>query len=83
MKVYILFHESYKHFIHIEVSFSEFLKEFKAEYKLTQRAVADVLDISERMYVMYEKGNYNGSEKRINKYLKKVNEYRQAPYGLL
>jgi DNA-binding XRE family transcriptional regulator len=37
-------------------SFSDLLKEFKAEYKLTQRGVADVLGISERMYVMYEKG---------------------------
>lgn len=52
----------------MEKSFSELLKEFKSEYKLTQRGVANVLGISERMYVMYEKGDYDGSEKRINKY---------------
>jgi len=79
MKVVYNFHESYKHFIHMAESFSKILLKFKNDYRLTQRAIADILGISERMYIMYEKGDYDGSQKRIEKYQKKINDFIEKP----
>ena len=83
MKVVYNFHESYKHFIHMAESFSKILLKFKNDYRLTQRAIADILGISERMYIMYEKGDYDGSQKRIEKYQKKINDFIEKENKIL
>lgn len=65
-------------------SFSEILKKHKLENNLTQREMANVLGISERMYILYEKGEYDGSEKRVSKYLLKLSENKMnfaEPYA--
>lgn len=52
--------------------FSRLLGEFRAQQALTQREMAALLGMSDRMYAYYEKGDYDGQPARIKKYLDKL-----------
>lgn len=49
--------------------FKEILLDERKRREYTQREMADLLGISEKMYSFYENGKYSGGEKKITKYL--------------
>jgi transcriptional regulator with XRE-family HTH domain len=53
-------------------TFSKTLIEYRDKNGLSQREMATLLGISDRMYAYYEKGEYDGSEKKVEKYLQKL-----------
>lgn len=53
-------------------SFSQTLKEYKELHSFTNVDMARKLGIGERMYKLYEKGDYDGSASRIKKYTEKL-----------
>lgn len=59
-------------YINMEKPFSEFLKEYKEKNGKTQREMAQILGISERMYNYYEKGDYDGNPNKVAKYKDKL-----------
>jgi transcriptional regulator with XRE-family HTH domain len=52
--------------------FSKLLGEYRTQQALTQREMAAILGMSDRMYAYYEKGDYDGQPARIKKYLDKL-----------
>lgn len=53
----------------MEKSFQEILTDERANRGLTQREMADMLGISEKMYSFYENGKYEGGKTKVSKYL--------------
>lgn len=56
----------------MDKSFSQILLDYKSKNSLTQREMAEILGISERMYNYYEKGDYDGNPNKVAKYLQKL-----------
>lgn len=56
----------------MERPFSKILKDYQVKHSFTNREMADVLGISERMYAYYEKGEYDGNPSKVKKYLSKL-----------
>jgi transcriptional regulator with XRE-family HTH domain len=50
------------------MKFSEELKLYKANHRLTQSKMASVMGISLRMYQYYERGDYDGSDANLEYY---------------
>jgi transcriptional regulator with XRE-family HTH domain len=53
----------------MESAFSEILSAYRTENELTKLEMSAILGISERMYAYYERGDYDGSPKKVKKYL--------------
>lgn len=53
-------------------SFSAILLEYKEKHSLTQEQMAAKIGLSLKMYQLYEKGKYKGTEKKIKTYLGKL-----------
>jgi phage repressor protein C with HTH and peptisase S24 domain len=64
------------------MNFSEILKNKRLSNSLTKAEMALKLGISERMYEYYEKGEYDGSKKRVDKYLDKLAESFDKKKGI-
>lgn len=58
--------------------FSRLLGEFRAQNAYTQKEMAAMLGMSDRMYAYYEKGDYDGQPARIKKYLDKLAYIKDA-----
>lgn len=59
----------------MEQPFSKILEEYQLNNGYTNAEMAMIIGISERMYVYYLKGEYKGSDKKINKYLRILSEH--------
>lgn len=56
--------------IHMSKKFSAMLVDYREKARLTQGEMAAILDLSLRMYQYYERGDFDGSKRRIEKYMK-------------
>jgi transcriptional regulator with XRE-family HTH domain len=54
--------------------FKDILLEERAKRNATQREMAALMDISEKMYGFYESGKFAGSPNKIAKYLRKLSD---------
>lgn len=52
--------------------FSSYLLKYRKDNGLTQEEMCKIMGVSVRMYQLYERGDYDGSEQRVKKYKDKL-----------